>query len=132
MEKIRRSWWSSPPVILKYSVAIASIVCAVALSLALEHHWHSTPFVSLFLCAIMASAWFGGFGPGLVSVAVALPLFAYFFLPPTHSVIVNASEWPRLILFSVAALTVASLAAAQRRTNESLRVARDQLATKVD
>jgi C4-dicarboxylate-specific signal transduction histidine kinase len=98
----------------------------------LEDYWRSTPFVSLFFCAIMFSAWFGGFGPGLTAVALSVLAFAYFFLLPTHTLAVNLNELPRLILFAASALVVGALAAAQRSATESLRRARDDLALKVE
>jgi C4-dicarboxylate-specific signal transduction histidine kinase len=117
--------------VLRYAVAIASVATALVLALMLERHWHSTPFVSLFLCAIMFSAWFGGFGPGFLAIALSLLAFTYYFIPPTHSLVIAINELPRLILFAVAGLLVGFLAAAQRSATESLRRARDDLAAKV-
>jgi signal transduction histidine kinase len=77
------------------------------------------------------SAWFGGFRPGLVAVALSVLAFDYFFLPPTFSLEPNVNELPRLVLFAMAALLVGLLSAAQRSATESLRQARDSLAVKV-
>jgi len=116
---------------LRYAVAVISVGAALIFAQILEHFWQSTPFVSLFLCAIMFSAWFGGFRPGLLAIALSVLAFSYFFLPPSHTLAVNWNQLPRLILFAMAALLVGSLAAAQRSTTESLRRARDDLAAKV-
>ena len=113
-------------------VAIVSVASAVILAQVLEDYWHSTPFVSLFLCAIMFSAWFGGFKPGLLAIALSVFAFDYYFLPPTHSLVPNLNELPRLVLFAIAALMVGLLSAAQRSATESLRRARDDLAAKVE
>ncbi len=115
----------------RWGVAIVSVASAVILAQVLEHYWQSTPFVSLFLCAIMFSAWFGGFKPGLLAIALSVLAFDYYFLPPTHSLVPNLNELPRLILFAMAALMVGLLSAAQRSATESLRRARDDLAAKV-
>jgi C4-dicarboxylate-specific signal transduction histidine kinase len=77
--------------------------------------------VSLFLCAVMFSAWFGGIRPGLFAVALSHLAFIYYFVAPTHSLLVAAPEVPRLIIFSLSALFVGALSAAQRRATESLR-----------
>src|SRR5436190_9607600 len=124
-------WSSNPPAVWRYAVALVSVTTAAMLAMVLENYWQSTPFVSLFLCAIMVSAWFGGFKPGLLAVALSALAFDYYFLPPTHSLLPNLNELPRLVLFAIASLMVGLLSAAQRSTTESLRLARDDLATKV-
>jgi transcriptional regulator with PAS, ATPase and Fis domain len=122
---------SNRSTVLRHAVAIVSVASAVILAQLLERHWHSTPFVSLMVSAIMLSAWFGGYGPGFLAVALAALALDYYFLPPIHSLAINSSEMPRLILFLLSASMVALLAAAQRSTTESLKVARDDLAATV-
>jgi PAS domain S-box-containing protein len=83
--------------------------------------------VSLFLCAVMFSAWFGGFKPGLLAIGFSLLTFKYYFLPPIHSLELELTQLPRLVLFSLSGLFVSSLSAAQKIAAESLRQARDDL-----
>jgi PAS domain S-box-containing protein len=83
--------------------------------------------VSLFLCAVILSAWFGGIRPGLLAAALSALGFYYFFLPPVHSLDAKPDEIPRLLVFMVSALFVGSLSVAQRSATESLRGARDDL-----
>jgi C4-dicarboxylate-specific signal transduction histidine kinase len=123
--------WSTPPFFFRCLVAVISVTAALILAWLLEHYWGSTPFVSLFFCAIIFSAWFGGFRVGLLAVVLSVLMFDYFFLPPIHSFAVNSPEMPRLLLYVVSALLVALLSAAQRSATESLRQARDHLAAKV-
>src|SRR6185295_2122967 len=80
----------------------------------------------LFLCAIMFVAWIGGTGPGLLSIALTVVAFDYFFLSPVHSFSLSFEDLPRLVLFVIAALFVVALSATQRRTAESLRRIRDE------
>lgn len=122
---------SSPPAGLRCAFTLASVASAVILAMVVDHYWQSTPYVSLFLCAILCSAWFGGFRQALLAIALSVLAFDYYFLPPTHTLEVNLNELPRLILFAVAALLVGSLAAAQRSTTVSLRRTRDELSEKV-
>jgi len=51
---------------------------------------HAVAIVSLFLCAVMLSAWLGGVGPGLLAAGLSAAAFAYYFLSPVHSLIVAA------------------------------------------
>ena len=41
--------------------------------------------IALFLLAIMFSGWYGGFGPGVLSLLVSVPLADYFFIYPYYS-----------------------------------------------
>ena len=118
-------WWSRPPVSLHYGVAVLSIVATLIGLWWMDTVFHAAPHVSMFLCAVMFSAWFGGVRPGLVAIALAVLAFKYYFLPPTHSLNVETAQLPRLLVFALSALFVGSLSAAQRSATESLRRARD-------
>ena len=131
MWKSKPLWWSNPPVIWRYAVTLLLVASAVILAQLLERYWQSTPFVSLFLCAIMFSAWFGGLRQGLLATALLVLAFDYYFLPPTHSLAPNFNELPRLVLFAGSALVVGLISAAQRRTAKSLEKARDELAVNI-
>jgi signal transduction histidine kinase len=110
---------------LRYGAAVLSIVATVIILFWVDAVFHAAPHVSLFLCAVMFSAWFGGVRPGLLAIAVAVLAFKYFFLPPTYSLTVDSAQLPRLLVFALSALFVGSLGAAQRSATESLRQARD-------
>lgn len=112
--------------ILSYAVAVLAVAVALIIALWLDLRFESAP-VSLFLCAVMLSAWFGGAGPGLLATALAMMAFVYYFVPPIHSLAVDVKEVPRFISFTLAALVVGSLSAAQRRATESLRQAEEAL-----
>src|SRR6266851_5344533 len=75
----------------------------------------------------MFTAWFGGVGPGLLATALSALAFNYYFLPPMHSLSPKTAEIPRIVIFTVSALIVGLLSAAQRSATESLRRARDDL-----
>jgi C4-dicarboxylate-specific signal transduction histidine kinase len=118
--------WPKPPVILSYGVAVLSVTAALIVSRLLDIHLVSAP-VSLFLCAIMFSAWFGGVKPGLLAIALSLLAFVYYFVTPIYSLYVPINEIPRVALFLLSAIFVGSLSSAQRSATESLRIARDDL-----
>ena len=118
--------WPRPPVILGYGIAVLSIAAALIVSRLPAVHLQDAP-VSLFLCAVILSAWFGGVGPGLFATGLSALAFNYYFLPPIYSLGLKTEEIPRLVMFTVSALFVGSLSAAQRSAMESLRHARDDL-----
>jgi K+-sensing histidine kinase KdpD len=100
------------PAVLSYGLALMSVVAALIVAWWIEADWRSAPHASLFLCAVMFSAWFGGIKPGLAAMALSLLTFNYFFLPPFHSLAVDIAQLPRLMVFTVSALLVGSLSAA--------------------
>ena len=118
--------WPKPPAIWSYGIAVLSVAAALIISRVPAVHLQDAP-VSLFLCAVLLSAWFGGIGPGLLATALSALAFNYYFLPPIHSLGPKPDEIPRLVIFTVSALFVGSLSAAERSAIESLRRARDDL-----
>ena len=118
--------WTKPPGIWGYGIAVLSVAAALIVSRWPPLHLQEAP-VSLFLCAVILSAWFGGVGPGLLATALSALAFYYYFLPPIYSLVAKPGEIPRLVIFTVSALFVGSLSAAQRSATESLRRARDDL-----
>jgi C4-dicarboxylate-specific signal transduction histidine kinase len=123
-------WWSEPPAVLSYGRAVLSVAVALVISLLLDRYLVSAP-ASLFLCAVMFSAWYGGVRPGLLAVALSLLAFVYYFVTPIYSLYLPIAELPRVIIFLVSALFVGSLSSAQRSATESLRHARDDLSRTV-
>jgi PAS domain S-box-containing protein len=118
--------WAKPTAIWSYGIAVLSVAAALVISRWPALHLRDAP-VSLFLCTVILSAWFGGVGPGSLATALSALAFYYYFLPPTYSLQAKPEEIPRLLIFMMSALFVGSLSVAQRRATESLRSARDDL-----
>jgi PAS domain S-box-containing protein len=126
MSKSNPVQWLKPTVIWSYGIAFLSITAAVIVAQWPVFHLQAAP-VSLFLCAIIVSAWYGGAGPGLFATALSVPAFYYYVLPPIHSFAAKPEEIPRFVIYAVSALFVGSICAAQRSATESLRRARNDL-----
>jgi transcriptional regulator with PAS, ATPase and Fis domain len=75
----------------------------------------------------MLSAWFGGVGPGILSVLLSALGFYYSFLPPIDTFAAKPDQRARFLVFVVSSFFVGSLSAAQRRATESLRQTRNDL-----
>jgi PAS domain S-box-containing protein len=126
----RPSWFNRLPR-LSYAVAALAVTVAVIADLLLVHVLQASPTLFVFLCAIIFAAWFGGVGPGLAATVLSILAFDYFFLPPIYSFGLLVSAFPRLALFTTAALFVVGLIAVQRDTAESLLRSRADLEDKV-
>ncbi|MCP2216039.1 ATP-binding protein [Bradyrhizobium elkanii] len=92
--------------LLRYGLAAVLIGAAVAASKASASFLHIEPFVSLFLCAIILSAWAGGIAPGLFATGLAAISFDYFVLLPIGSFAMQPNEVARLGMFLLVALFV--------------------------
>ncbi len=122
--------WPKLPAIWSYWIAVASVAAALIVSRWPILHLQDAP-VSLFLCAVILTAWFGGVWPGLVATALSALAFYYYFLPSIHSLHAKPEEIPRLVIFMTSALFVGLLSVAQRSATESLRRARDDLKERI-
>jgi len=119
------------PAIRGYGIAAFSVTTAFLLSHWSPLHLEASP-VSLFLCAVMFSAWLGGVGPGLLATVLSAVAFYYSFLSPLYSLAAKPDEMPRFFVFVLSALFVGSLSVAQRWATQSLRMARDDLKDTVE
>src|SRR5271166_2484455 len=105
--------------ILRYGVAVLSITLALIPALMLADVVESRLVV--FAVAIMVSAWYGGWKPGLVATSFALTVSAYFSLASEQSPAQFRSTMMRLALFVVLAALICWFNAALRATQEGLR-----------
>ncbi len=108
--------WRKPPAIWSYGIAVLSFAVALIASRWPGFRLQDAP-VSLFLCAVLLSAWFGGIGPAMLATALSSLAFYYYYLPPV----------PRLVIFMVSTVLVGSLSAALRSAAESLRRTHEDL-----
>jgi K+-sensing histidine kinase KdpD len=125
MARSSQLWPAVSGATLHYAVAVLAVAAAVVGGLVADRVLQTAPFVSLFLCAILFAAWLGGAGPGVLAAGLSTLAFDYYFISPADSFAVQVV--PRLGLFAMTALFVIWLSVAQRRTEGSLRRARDDL-----
>lgn len=77
--------------LLNYGVAIGSTAIALLLSLWLEPLIYQT-IGAFFYIAIIASTWYGGFRPGIVTVVLSTLAIDYFLIPPRYQPGINQPE----------------------------------------
>ena len=105
--------------ILSYGVAVLSTALALIPTILLADVSESR--LALFGVAIMVSAWYGGWKPGLVATSFALTVIAYFSLVGEHSSQELRTAILRLSLFFFVAMMICWLNAALRTLQEDLR-----------
>src|ERR1700740_1319928 len=106
--------------ILRYGVAVLSTTLALIPTLLLANVAESR--LALFAVAVMVSAWYGGWKPGLVATAFAVTVSAYFTLAGYHTPQQTRSAVFRLALFIFVALLICWFNGALRAAQESLRL----------
>jgi PAS domain S-box-containing protein len=105
--------------ILRYGVAVLSTTLALIPALLLPNVSESR--LAVFAVAVMVSAWYGGWKPGLVATSFALTVSAYFSFSSEQTPAQFRSTMLRLALFVVLAALICWFNAALRAAQESLR-----------
>jgi len=106
------------PPVLRYGVALLSSTVALLLTV-------YSPLVEtrllVFALAVMVSAWFGGWKPGLTTTAFCVLGDAYFFLPVQPSFRAFKDYMVHLALFVLVALLICAFNAALRSAQQALK-----------
>ena len=126
------------PVSLRWALAVASVAAAAALTTgpggerlfpqAPERFVHG---VTLLYSAAVLSAWLGGMGPGLLAALLAVVVVDWFITPPLYSISLDFDFGLRIAVFALSALLVGWLSERRRRTEDALRLSRDELEARV-
>jgi PAS domain S-box-containing protein len=104
---------------LRYGVAVLSTALALIPTVLLADVSESR--LALFGVAVMVSAWYGGWKPGLVATSFALTVSAYFSLTGARTPAESRTAIIRLSLFFIVAMLICWLNAALRASQENLR-----------
>ena len=118
--------------IFAYLLTVSFVTGAFVITLGIREFSSVYPTFFAFYAAVAASAWYGGFWPGWVAVALSTLAVNYFFLPPLYSLAPSSADLPRLIAFIVCAIVANAASARQKRAENALRLARDGLEQTVE
>lgn len=122
-----RSWsWGS--VLWSCALAIVSVAIGVWVASWLEGVLHAT---TVLLGAVLLAAWFGGLVSGLVGSLIATIAVDYYFIPPLYTITPEIAHVPRMAMFALLAAAFSSASAARKRTEVSLKAARDDMERRV-
>src|SRR5580700_7037795 len=121
----RDRWSKMRPITASLRIEIALVCVAAALSASLPlQRLFPYPFLFLFFAAVMASAWFGGTGPGVFAVILSTLAVDYFFVPPLHSLAINPTDIAYFVAFILCALAASWVSSSKRKSEEALLEAR--------
>ena len=94
-------------------------------------HVMAYPFVFLFFGAIIGSAWFGGPLAGAIAMVISYFVVTVFFIPPLYSMSVGKESQTYVAAFLTCGLISIVVSALRRRSEEAIRIARDDLEARV-
>jgi PAS domain S-box-containing protein len=118
------------PTIVPYGIAVLSVAIAIALGFFVLRHFEAV--LTPFLFAVAATVWYAGIGPGVLAIAFSVLSLNYFFLRPGFSFSpISSADLVYLTFCIFCALAVGWISAVQRRAEQELRQARDELEAKV-
>src|SRR5690349_6827458 len=120
----------APPrrTVVRYFGAVLAVAVGAGLA------WWLQPVLDpsvMLLMSVLVAAWFSGFWPAMFASVLATLAVDYFFTRPMYTINVELAHVPRLIVFTLVAGLFASVSAARRRAEQSLRQAHDELDAKV-
>jgi C4-dicarboxylate-specific signal transduction histidine kinase len=115
--------------LLSYVVAVVSVGIAAVITIELGSIVKHT--ATLFFCSVMLSSWYGGLWPGVFAALLSVVALDYYFIPPLYALGISLEEAPDVIVFVATAFFIGWLSGNQKRTQELLSQARDQLDAKV-
>jgi GAF domain-containing protein len=104
------------PLAARYAVAAGALAAAAAAQYGLQLLYGGPFPLTFFPAAVLVAAWYGGFGPGLLTTLGGAVVATYSFLRPAQGQPGAASDVIALLLFTLAGLLI-SVAVRQLRRN---------------
>jgi signal transduction histidine kinase len=110
-----------PNILARYALSVAALGVAVGLTLFILHFKLPRPLLNYgFLVVIIGSAWWGGYGPGVLTTLATVLLGPYLVTPSYTIRHVNLWGVPEIVLLSILISWMAAARAKLREANELL------------
>lgn len=102
-----------------YSVVAASVVLSTLARFALAPLLGTRAAFIVYFPALVLSAWVGGWGGGLVALALSTLAATYYFLSPAQALLIpERSDQVSLLVFVVVGLSVSAISSSQRKARQ--------------
>jgi PAS domain S-box-containing protein len=121
-EVLRVAWWRSAPAVLRYALAVALVVVALAVKELFDFvaDQDQSPFLFLFFPVFVAAV-LGGLGPAIVAGVGASVLTQVVYGPAEPGMDFSWEEAVRVVIFSFEAVAIGLIVEAYFRRDEALR-----------
>ena len=114
----------------RYGFAIATSCLALVLTYVFEKLIQN-PVFDFCQAAVVFSAWYGGFGPGVAAGIVGALGLDYFFIPPLLSLTLSADDFVRLVIFGGVAFLTSWLSSQLKKANKRLEGSNQEMEARV-
>lgn len=112
---------------LRYGLALVAVLLALLLSMALPPFAEGGGFM-LFLIAVVIGAWYGGWGPGLLTIGLSIFSIYYVVLPPHNTFWIDPlRNLIGVAIFMASALLLMALSVAHKRSEAEFLESEAQL-----
>jgi PAS domain S-box-containing protein len=115
--------------LVRYTIAVLCVAVTAGAGLWLRPV--ALAGAQLLHLGVLVTGWVSGLRPALLAWVLATLAFDYLFTPPFDSFKLDTTELPRLVIFTSLAALLATVSAARRRAEDSLKTAREQLEERV-
>ena len=100
----------------EYALVVASVVLTTLVRSALTPFFGSRLAFLTYFPALVFSAWVGGWGGGLLALALSAFAATFFFLSPSHTLyIASPTDRVTLLVFIIVGLSVSAISSSQRK-----------------
>jgi PAS domain S-box-containing protein len=111
----------------EYALVIASVAATTLLRLSLNPLLHKKAAFIIFFPALVFSAWVGGWGGGLLALALSTVLAICLFVSPTHALsLPEQADQLTLVIFIIVGLSVSAISNSQRRARRQAMTAAEE------
>ncbi len=117
-----RSW------LLLYGLAVLTTGMTLVITLLFRSIFKEIPFL-LFWLTIIGNAWYGGFGPGLLTTVLAAFTVDYFLLGHANHFVTSLEELSQVGVFIIIGSVLSLFFKGLRRTQKMLRLSNENLDT---
>ncbi len=123
---------SRPLSLWPYGLAVLLVGLAALLTFFFSSFLERTVFI-LFFAAVMASSWYGGLGPGFLTIILSVLAAVFLFYPPISAFTLDSvAEIVQITLFVLVALLINWLTETRTRLNRDLNRQVSELQTLLD
>ncbi|HEV3029824.1 MAG TPA: DUF4118 domain-containing protein [Planctomycetota bacterium] len=129
MKMVRQEFSNHP--LYRYGVAVVTVAASTGLMFVLRPYLERGA-VALPLAAVVASAFYGGLGPGLCATLLSVLASDYFFMEPQYSLrLHSADDIAEIAVFSAVAVLINVLSTASSRAKKVLQDVNERLELRV-
>jgi signal transduction histidine kinase len=114
----------------RYGFAIAVSCVSLVMTHYSQRVTHNDDF-DICQAAVVLSAWYGGFGPGIFAATLSVLALDFFFIPPLYTLNLGFEDFIRLVIFGAVAILTTWLSSQLKKAKSALERSQQDLEARV-